>query len=240
MVLCGVHHHLDPFPGNVEQPVGFDHLESLVHQRCRVDGNLLSHLPGGMPKGLLRRHAFDFLQRRRAEGAAGRGNQQPQNLVVLALKALPDGAGFAVYGQHLAAVPGFVFFDEPSGHHDGFLVGQSDRLSRLQCAQSRNQPHAPHKGHHHLVHLVQGNHFLHGREERARELAGDGGRAPDVGRAEFGRLLLEQLRVVAPGQPDYLELMGESPHDVQGLSAYGAGGAENYDFPHSPNPNASK
>ena len=36
--------------GHVEQPVGLDDLEALVHQRRRVDGDLAAHLPRRMPQ----------------------------------------------------------------------------------------------------------------------------------------------------------------------------------------------
>ena len=37
-----------------EQLVGLDHLQALVHQRARVDGDLRPHLPGGMGERLAR------------------------------------------------------------------------------------------------------------------------------------------------------------------------------------------
>ena len=39
----GMHHHVDFFHRQIEQPSGFDHLQALVEESGRVDGNLTSH-----------------------------------------------------------------------------------------------------------------------------------------------------------------------------------------------------
>ena len=45
---------VDPLVGEAEQVMGLDHLEALVHQGRRVDGDPPAHLPGGMGEGLAR------------------------------------------------------------------------------------------------------------------------------------------------------------------------------------------
>ena len=44
---------LDAVVGRAEQLVGLDHLEALVHQRRRVDGDLRPHVPGRVGQGLV-------------------------------------------------------------------------------------------------------------------------------------------------------------------------------------------
>ena len=234
-----MHHHLDALPRHAEQPVRLDDLKSLVHQSRGVYGYLLAHLPGGVPQRLLRCDAFHILQRSSAEWAARRSNQQAQDLVVLSLEALPDGAGFAVHRQHPAAVASLVVFNQLAGHHDGFLVGQGHRLACSQRRQGWSEADAAHKGHHYLVHPVQGDHLLHGREGRAGKFAGAGGCAPYMARTEFLHLPLQQFGVVARRQAHDLKLVGKGAHDVQRLPPDGAGGAENHDPSHSRNPVAS-
>ena len=48
-----VHEHIDLVSGNAEQPARFDHLESLVHQGRRVNRDLVAHVPGRMPEGVV-------------------------------------------------------------------------------------------------------------------------------------------------------------------------------------------
>ena len=55
-----VHDHLDAVVADAEQLVGLDHLEALVHQRRRVDGDLRTHAPRRMGQGVV-------------DGDAGRG-----------------------------------------------------------------------------------------------------------------------------------------------------------------------
>jgi hypothetical protein len=50
-----MHHHVDLAVLEAEQVVRLDHLEPLVHERGRVDGDLRPHLPGGVGQRLLHR-----------------------------------------------------------------------------------------------------------------------------------------------------------------------------------------
>jgi len=45
--------HFDLFGREVKEPFCFNHLKTFVHERCRVDCHLVSHLPVRMFKGLL-------------------------------------------------------------------------------------------------------------------------------------------------------------------------------------------
>ena len=51
--LRGVDDDVDPVEGDVEEQVRLDHLEALVDQRGRVDGDHRAHRPGGVLQRLL-------------------------------------------------------------------------------------------------------------------------------------------------------------------------------------------
>ena len=93
-------HDVDLARRHAEQPPRLDHLEPLVHQRRRIDGDLPAHLPGGMPQRVFRRDAVEILGRQRSERTAGRGQDQPPHFVAApAVQALMDGVVLAVDRQ---------------------------------------------------------------------------------------------------------------------------------------------
>ena len=53
--------HLNLIGFYPEEPFGFNDLEALVHHRSRVDGDLGTHIPCGVPQGISLRHVSDFL-----------------------------------------------------------------------------------------------------------------------------------------------------------------------------------
>src|SRR4051812_11544451 len=83
-----------------------DQLESLVGERCGVDGDLSAHAPGWMCEGLVRRHAAEVVARAAAERAAGPGEHEARDLVGRrALQALVEGRVLAVDRKDAAAAP---------------------------------------------------------------------------------------------------------------------------------------
>ena len=228
----GMHQDGDVVPGDAEEPVGFDDFEGFVHQGCGVDGDFGAHLPGGMAEGLFGGYGVQLVQGGAAEGAAAGGDQEAADVVVLALEALPDGAGFAVHGEDDAAVFGFGGLEHRAGHNDGFLVGEGDLLAGAEGGQGGGQADGAHQGDHYLVDFGQGDHFVHWQQGGAGGQRRRRGGAPDVAGVEFGDLFQQEAGVGAGGEAHYLELVGESPHDVQGLPSDGAGGAQNDDASH--------
>ena len=79
--------HLDAVVADAEQLVGLDHLEALVHERRRVDGDLRAHLPGGVGQGLVDG------DRRRARRGCGRGTGPP--LAVSTIRCTRSGPAAA-------------------------------------------------------------------------------------------------------------------------------------------------
>src|ERR1700751_5932535 len=66
-----VHEHIKLVGSEREQVMGFDQFETLVHQRCRIDGYFRSHRPARMFERLLDRDFADGVGRPGAEWAAG-------------------------------------------------------------------------------------------------------------------------------------------------------------------------
>ena len=90
--------------GNAEQKVRLDHLERLVRQRRAVDGDLASHLPGGMPQRVVERRGLELLRRPLPKRAARRRDDHAPHLDARpAGDALENRAVLAVDGNDLAA-----------------------------------------------------------------------------------------------------------------------------------------
>ena len=137
----GMNHDLDRFPRDTEQPVRLDDLEALVHHGGRVDRNLSSHAPFGMSTSLLGADTFELGQRRNAERAARRRQQNAphaarrrrwrpilrqalKNRVVLTVDRQQNRAGIANRGH-----------EQRAGEHQRFLVGEQDALACLRRGQ---------------------------------------------------------------------------------------------------------
>jgi hypothetical protein len=136
-----VHDDLDAVHRDVEQPVRFDHLEALVHERGRVDGDLAAHIPRRVTQRVTGCHVLEVARRQVAERAAGgRENEFLDGGDVLAPKALPDGAVLAVDGAQFAAVALRLLSDDGASHDEHFLVGERDSLAGAEGGDRRPRP----------------------------------------------------------------------------------------------------
>src|SRR5688572_31467390 len=89
---------LDLIGTYTEQPVRLDDLETLVHQRRRVDGDLPAHLPCRMTKRLIRRHPLQLRRGEISKRSTRGGENQSSNLArVSPVQTLVDGVVFAVH-----------------------------------------------------------------------------------------------------------------------------------------------
>ncbi len=88
-----------------EQPVRLDDLEPLVHQRRRVDRDLPPHPPGRMLQRLVRRHVLERLDRLAAERTAGRGQDEPRDLVAAVGRAGTGGSALCSLSTGSTATP---------------------------------------------------------------------------------------------------------------------------------------
>ena len=75
-----VHHDVDLVEGDAEQLVGLDHLEALVHERRRVDGDLGAHVPGGVAQRVGDGDLLELLAGEAPERTAAGGEDQPLHL----------------------------------------------------------------------------------------------------------------------------------------------------------------
>src|SRR5664279_2090037 len=80
-----MHQHADLTGRHVEQAAGLDHFKAFVHQRRRVDGDALSHLPRRMVQRLLHRDMSELTLRSMQKRSARRG--QPDTVHLAALPA---------------------------------------------------------------------------------------------------------------------------------------------------------
>ena len=84
--------HLNLLGIDTEEPLGLYDLEALVHHRSGVDGDLGTHVPGGVPQSVGFRHVGNLLHRLQTERTAT-GCQQ--NLfywiLIFANQTLEDG-----------------------------------------------------------------------------------------------------------------------------------------------------
>ena len=86
-----------------EQPAGLDHLQRLVHQRGRIDGDLRPHAPGRVPQRLVDGDVGELGPAAAAEGPAAAGQDDALDGVRrAALDRLEDGAVFAIDRQQPA------------------------------------------------------------------------------------------------------------------------------------------
>ena len=83
--------HLDFLVGHVEEPVGLDDLEALVHQGGGVDCNLVPIRQVGC-RGLPRGYVLEFIDRTLSKGTAG-GREDETRDLSFALEALPMALG---------------------------------------------------------------------------------------------------------------------------------------------------
>ena len=63
----GCNDHLDGIQRYPEEQMRLDQLQSLVHQRGRVDGDHRAHVPGRMRERLLQRHRLQLVARASTE-----------------------------------------------------------------------------------------------------------------------------------------------------------------------------
>ena len=239
---CGMDDDVDRRRRRPEQPVRLDHLEALVHQRRRVDGDLAAHPPGRMAERGVDGDAGQRLGGQVPERPARRGQDQPAHLRRIApVQALVDGVVLAVDRQHVDAVgPGQVHH-QAAGHHQHFLVGERDALAGADRRDHRLERGRAGRRAQHGVDVVardQVDQRLRsgaaqvevggraGRELRAQRLAGGVGGHHHRARPVALDLQRHRRRAGAGGEADHLEPIGVRVDDGQRAVADRAGRAE--------------
>ena len=222
-----MHDDVDARRRHVEEPARLDHLETLVHQRRRVDRDLAAHLPRRMPQRVVRRHA--------RERAASSERNGPPDAVRISLRdllgapaveALMDRVVLAVDGQDRDAAPMCRVHHQRAGHHEHFLVRERDRLAGVDRREHRFEARRARRSAEHDVD-VRVRRDLHEaarpgderrtrrrrRPERRRQLRAEivdrfrCGRADDAGTIAR-RLLGERRRVLPSREANDLQPIG--------------------------------
>ena len=94
-----VNQHLYLFRIYSKKPLCLDNLKAFVHHRSRVDGNLGTHIPCGVLKGIGLGNVGNLFHRLQTERTTG-GCQQDllYRVLILTYKTLEDGRVLAVNG----------------------------------------------------------------------------------------------------------------------------------------------
>src|SRR3990172_11842456 len=97
--------HVDLSGLQVEEPTGFDDLQSLVHQCGRIDGDLFPHDPRRVPKGLLWGDTAEALSRTLAKRAARGGQKNPlQVRAIVSRQTLEDRRWLTIHRKKADAM----------------------------------------------------------------------------------------------------------------------------------------
>ena len=231
-----LHHDLNFFRRQTEEPYGLDELQTLVHQGSRVDGDLCAHVPVGVLEGVCTGLAAQLLGGHAEEGAAGGREQNfgQAGSALLILQALEDGGVLAVHRQQLYPVLFHSLRDQMTAGDKAFLVGQRQVMAALDGAQAGTKTGNAHHAVQHHIRAVQRSQFL--QPLRAGEQLGcicpAGQRGVQlcggirVGHADIFRVelldLLQDLFHMAVGRKA-VDLVPLGADDIQTLGTDGAG-----------------
>ena len=128
---------VDALHADAEEPAGFDHFKAFVEECGGVDGDLRAHFPSRVLECLGEGDVGDLVGRQRAEGAAGRGENQPGDFrfaAAMAVEALENRVVFAIDGQEFDAALFRRSGDDFTCHDEDFLGGDGEIFA---CLDSR-------------------------------------------------------------------------------------------------------
>ncbi len=232
---------VDDYPNRVvphaEEMVRLDGLESFVHKRRRVDGDLGTHRPRRMSQRFLHRHGLEFSARPASEGSARCGQPYPRHLgTLLAEHALEDGRVLAVHRNEVVA--GNELRHQLAADHERLLVRQRETLAGAESRDGRAQSRGAHERVEYEVaigvlgklddRLRTRSHLGVGQQPRQSVGGGLVGKR-QAAHPEGARLLRDRVRGRAGGQRHHLDALGEARGDLNGLSADRTGRAEDGD-----------
>ncbi len=236
---------------DVEQQVGLDDLEPLVHERGRVDRDKGSHGPGRMGERLLDGDVLQCGAVPPTEGPAAGRQHQPTDLGRRArAESLGEGRVLGVDRHDLSGSRERL--DERPADDQRLLVGQRQGPAGPEGRERGTQPGRAREAVEHHVAVPAGELGagigtgedarkrrrtsrvaapLRLREQRELEVAGRRGLLDGHGlHAEVKGLAHEQLDIrTAGGQGHDGEPLGVASRHVEGLGADGAGAAQHHD-----------
>ena len=107
-------------------------LKALVHKSCAVNGNLLTHLPGGVRQRVSKSHRLKLTACLAKEGATGCGKDYPLYLFPLAtLQGLENSRVLAVDRDDLNPALTRRLHNYVTGNNERLLVGKGKSLAAL-------------------------------------------------------------------------------------------------------------
>src|ERR1700722_11900689 len=140
---------IDFVEAHAEEPAGFNHFETLVHQCGRVDCDSVAHFPVGMGESLLGGYAAKFRNRSFSKWAAGSGKHKPLYFAILAgSQTLVDRVVLAVNREEGYFISLHCGHDLSPSHLKDLFIGESDLLAAFDCFVCGRQTHYPHRGRH--------------------------------------------------------------------------------------------
>ena len=136
-----VHDDIEPVGWQAEEMMGFDQLETLIHQTSRIDRHLRPHHPVGVGKRLLTRGGGNALSAPFAERAAGsRDGHHLNDAGIASANRLEQGVVLGIHRQHHGAFAPRPLHHHLAGAYQRLLVGESDRASGCDRGEGRAQP----------------------------------------------------------------------------------------------------
>jgi hypothetical protein len=154
----GVHHDVDALGRYVEEPASLDDLETLVHERRRIDRDLRSHVPVRVVERLFHRRPGDLLGTPGAKGPTRRRQDQAAHTLGLRIgKGLEDRTVLTVYRQEVDARALHLPQHQRTRHNHHFFVRQRDVATRSDGGQRRHQPDSTDETRHDQIGVVDGH-----------------------------------------------------------------------------------
>src|SRR5262249_19286691 len=136
-----MNHYLYLLGFEAKEPPGFYHLEALVHQRSRVDGDLGAHAPIGMLQRVVPFYIDQEIGFLAEKGPAGSGENDLFDAVSgLADQALKDGAMLGIHRDDGGLLLERLFHDDVPRNDERLLVGEGNGLSLLNRPECRPEP----------------------------------------------------------------------------------------------------
>ncbi|CVN77104.1 Uncharacterised protein [Streptococcus pneumoniae] len=171
-------HDVDPVQGHVEQQVGLDHLEGLVHEGGGVGGDDAAHVPRGVCEGLGGRDGVQGGAVQAAERPARGREHEAADLVRRApAQRLRERGVLGVHRHELARAGGRLH--EGPADDERLLVGQGQAVAGVQRGEGGPQADRARDPVEHGVGAGPHGDLLGGA--RTGEQHGSGGRAPETG-----------------------------------------------------------
>ena len=227
--------------GEAEQVMGLDQLETLVHERRRVDRDLAAHVPGRVGERRLDVDVAELVLRHPAERPARGGQDQPVDAAGgFTAHQLEERRVLGVDRDHAGVRALGELHDELATDDEALLVGEREVHALAERRDRRAEPGRADESVQDEVCVRfddQANHALGSREHLSPApgvvgaLGGAGLRERNPRHAVLDGLRQQALPRLGGGEPHDFELFART-HDLERLLADRAGRAEDHELPH--------